>query len=68
MLLTGEEVEICKKYSAKDEKGLVHCNECPLVLSINDLTCHATSHFDPELNRWVPDFNLKGDQDEKQKH
>lgn len=21
---------ICKKYGKRDEKGLVHCNECPL--------------------------------------
>ena len=40
MILVGEDAEICKKYSAKDEKGLVHCNECPLVLRINDLECH----------------------------
>ena len=55
MLLVGKEAEICKKYSAKDDKGFVHCNECPLVLSKNDLTCHATSHFDEESGMWVPD-------------
>lgn len=40
MILVGEDAEICKKYSAKDENGFVHCNECPLVLRINDLECH----------------------------
>ena len=28
--LTKEEKEICKKYSAYDDTGHVHCNECPL--------------------------------------
>ena len=40
MLLIGDDIEICKKYSAKDDKGLIHCNECPLVLRVNDLECH----------------------------
>lgn len=31
MRLTKEEKEICKKYSAYDETGHVHCHECPLI-------------------------------------
>ena len=30
MRLTKEEKEICKKYSAYDETGHVHCHECPM--------------------------------------
>ena len=54
-MLIGGEVEICKKYSARDKDGFVHCNECPLVLSNFNLMCHATAHFDEKKNRWVLD-------------
>ena len=30
MKLTEKEKEICERYSARDETGHVHCNECPL--------------------------------------
>jgi len=30
MRLTEEEKAICKKYSARDADGKVHCHECPL--------------------------------------
>lgn len=30
MLTTNRERRICKKYSAYDKTGHVHCNECPL--------------------------------------
>ena len=55
MMLIGGEVEICKKYSAKDKDGFVHCNECPLVLNHYDVMCHAVAHFDEKKNRWVLD-------------
>lgn len=32
MKLTKEEQEICKKYSARDKDGYVHCAECPLSI------------------------------------
>lgn len=45
MKLTENEKAICKKYSARDEKGLVHCNECPLSVGNpkkHDYRCYAT--------------------------
>ena len=41
MRLTPKEKEICKQYSTRDENGLVHCYECPLVISIGDCSCKA---------------------------
>ena len=44
MKLTEKEKAICKKYSARDEEGLVHCGECPLSLNHPeswDITCYA---------------------------
>ena len=32
MKLTENEKRICKKYSAYDETGHVHCYECPLAI------------------------------------
>lgn len=32
MKLTDEEKEICKKYSSRNERGFVHCHECPLAV------------------------------------
>ena len=39
MKLNREEIEICKKYSARDEMYRVHCSECPLVIDHETLTC-----------------------------
>lgn len=41
MKLTDEEQKICEKYSAYDEHGLVHCNECPLVINKRFCVCKA---------------------------
>ena len=41
MRLTPKEQEICKKYSARDNKGNVHCDKCPLVIDRFDLICYA---------------------------
>ena len=44
MKLTENEKAICKKYSARDEEGLVHCNECPLFIDNPETwnwTCYA---------------------------
>lgn len=41
MKLTQEEREICKKYSARDENGLVHCYECPLAVDTRYALCKA---------------------------
>lgn len=37
MQLTEKEKEICDKYSAYDEDGFDHCNDCPLNLKDNEL-------------------------------
>ena len=42
MKLTEEEKAICKKYSARDEHGYVHCHDCPLVIDRCDALCKAT--------------------------
>ena len=39
MKLNREEIEICKKYSARDDMYRVHCSECPLVIDHETLTC-----------------------------
>lgn len=58
MLLTEREKEICKKYSACDENGRVHCAECPMrinkIESIGnyDFRCHANSHYNKHTKEW----------------
>ena len=42
MRLTKEEKEICKEYSKRDEKGFVHCNECPLAVDERYALCKKT--------------------------
>lgn len=41
MRLNTKEKEICKQYSRRDEHNLVHCFECPLVISVRDCSCKA---------------------------
>ena len=43
--MTEEEKKICKKYSARDEEGKVHCMECPLVIDKLSFTCKATEEM-----------------------
>ena len=54
MRLTKEEKEICAKYSARDEQGFVHCNECPLVMdkSINLCKKVASLQEVTEYKEW----------------
>lgn len=61
MKLTPIEQEICAKYSAYDETGHVHCNECPLNICnsyILGLECYATidgrTKEAKELKRYEP--------------
>lgn len=42
MRLTKEEKETCKKYSARDEEGFVHCHECPLAADRRYAMCKRT--------------------------
>ena len=44
MELTDKEKDICKRYSARDEQGYVHCAECPLRLPTTEIytvNCYA---------------------------
>ena len=43
MRLTKEEKEICKEYSKRDDKGFVHCHECPLAIDKKSALCFT--HF-----------------------
>ncbi len=58
MITNEKERKICKKYSAYDDDGHVHCNECPLQKGNPaqwDFRCKANSHYDRHLKEWVYD-------------
>ncbi len=57
MKLTDEEKAICERYSTRDERGLVHCHECPLVVesTVSSCLCKACAHWDPDKKTWMPD-------------
>ena len=55
MLSTEEQKRTCAKYSKRDEDGFVHCNECPLVISVYWCMCHANSHYDPDECEFILD-------------
>ena len=55
MLRTEEQKEICKKYSTMDDKGLVHCKDCPLVINIKYALCQANCHYDEDEEEWMSD-------------
>lgn len=41
--LTKQEQQVCAKYSARDEDGLVRCSECPLVIDNYSHACLANT-------------------------
>jgi hypothetical protein len=57
MITNNREQKICDKYSAYDETGYVHCNECPLRKSEGnyDFRCKANSHYDRQTKEWEYD-------------
>lgn len=57
MLTTEREKKICKKYTTRDGKGLVHCRECPLRKRSykSDFMCKANSHYDRKTGEWEQD-------------
>lgn len=55
-MLTEKQKKICEKYKARDEKGLVHCKECPLVIDHDWHTCRAFMHYDRSKKEWVEDW------------
>lgn len=50
--MTDREKKICAKYSARDEEGFVHCNECPLVVDKGNHLCKANSHYNRRTKEW----------------
>ena len=54
MITNEREQKICDKYRARDEKGFVHCNECPLNKG-EDAKCKATSHYNRKTKEWEYD-------------
>ena len=50
--MTPEEKEICKKYSAKDNNGYVHCKECPLVVDAGACLCKANARYNRTTKKW----------------
>lgn len=61
MLTTEREKKICEKYSARDAKGYVHCNECPLTIDKDLVICKSVAHYDKKAKRWELDADLKVD-------
>ena len=59
--LTQKEKEICKKYSARDENGLVHCKECPLVVDSDGFMCKANSRYNRKTKEWERSDNHDGE-------
>lgn len=55
MLTTERQKRICARYSARDENGYVHCNDCPLVVNPYQLMCRAIAHYDRHSREWVYD-------------
>lgn len=55
MLSTEEQKKLCAKYRKKDHTGHVQCHDCPLVISVTYLMCHANSHYDPNICDFVLD-------------
>ena len=55
MLKSERQKNICRKYSARDKDGYVHCNDCPLVVDRKYHMCRSNSHYDRRLKEWVPD-------------
>ena len=63
MLTNDRERRICAKYSAIDEQGHVHCNECPLNKGNHRMwgfRCKATCHYNRRTREWEFDVQTKG--------
>ena len=50
--MTKKEKEICKKYRGRDEKGFVHCKECPLVVDEYGFLCKSNSRYNRKTKEW----------------
>lgn len=58
-MLTEKQVATCRKYSARDAEGRVHCMECPLVVDKDRLMCRANSTYDRHKREWDYDYNIE---------
>ena len=59
MRLTKEEKAICKKFRKRDENNIVHCYECPLVISLRDCLCKANAKDDEVKEGLKKNLNKK---------
>ena len=52
--MTSKEERICEKYRKGDNKGKVHCNECPLRVGKGayDFRCKANSKYNHKTKEW----------------
>lgn len=58
MKLNAKDQKICDKFSKRDEKGFVHCKECPLKKGNSqnyDFRCKANSFYDRHTKEWIYD-------------
>lgn len=61
MKLNAKDQKICDKFSKRDEKGFVHCNECPLNKGNPqnyDFRCKANSFYDRHTKEWIYDNDV----------
>lgn len=62
MLTNEREKRICRKYSAYDDNGKVHCHECPLNKGNFrewDFRCKANSHYNRSAKEWEYDEEVE---------
>lgn len=50
--MSQKERKICEEYSARDENGLVHCHECPLVVDRDNFLCKANARYNRVTKQW----------------
>lgn len=58
MITSIKDKKICDKYGARDDRGKVHCGECPLAKGNreeHDFRCKANSHYDRHAREWEYD-------------
>ena len=56
--LTEDQINaICEKYRKADEKGKVHCSECPLAFDTEMFLCIKNAAYIPATQEWVPEID-----------
>lgn len=57
--LTEDQINaICEKYRKADEKGKVHCRECPLAVDTEMFLCIKNAAYIPATQEWVPKIDV----------